>query len=200
MQQITCCSKISCGIQKESGLWKFLEVFWQLDPFNFRGLDISERAFVQSWNLFLTVHGRVLKVASQVDCILCLPTEVVFIVTYGLLKCVFFVTWCYIRHYLLLVGTFVSLKSWGESQQGWQYTEGSPLLIEQGIPGHGLAWTLSEGCKVLEVYHIFQEWTTFYLRWSICTISLWRAETIPECAEPMAPARSPEDSCHLVFQ
>jgi len=74
------------------------------------------------------------------------------------------VTWCYIRHYLLLVGTFVSLKSWGESQQGWQYTEGSPFLIEQGIPVHGLAWTLSEGGTVLEVDHIFQEWTTFYLR------------------------------------
>jgi len=39
-----------------------------------------------------------------------------------------------------------------------------PLLIEQGIPVRGLASTLSEGGTVLEVDHIFQEWTTFYLR------------------------------------
>lgn len=84
-----------------------------------------------------------------------LPIEVVFNVMYGLLKCVFFVTWCYIRHYLMPVGTFVSLKSWVAIH---------PLLIERGIPVHGLAWTFSEGGTVLEVDHIFQEWTTFYLR------------------------------------
>jgi len=66
----------------------------------------------------LTVHGRVLKVVPQFACILYLPTEVVFSVTYGLLKCVFFVTWCCIRHYLMLVGTFVALKSWVNRSRG----------------------------------------------------------------------------------
>jgi len=64
----------------------------------------------------------------------------------------------------MLVGTSVSLKSFFESQQGWQYTEGSPLLVEQEIPVHGRVWSLSEGGTVLDVDHIFQEWTTFYLR------------------------------------
>jgi hypothetical protein len=45
---------------------------------------------------------------SQFDCILYLPTEVMFSVRYCLLECVYFVTWCYIRHYLMLVGTFES--------------------------------------------------------------------------------------------
>jgi hypothetical protein len=41
---------------------------------------------------------------------------------------------------------------------------GTVLMVEQGIPVNRLLWTLSEGGAVLEVDHIFQEWTTFYLR------------------------------------
>jgi len=70
---------------------------------------------------------------------------------YGLLKCVFFVTWCCIRYYLVLVGTFVSLKPWVNRSRG-----GSIPIVNR--TGNSCSWT----CMDLKWrWHCIGGWSYF---------------------------------------